>query len=250
MADFRELRLTSPHMRGREVEVAEHRLHNNRYGEFYKPPHTDGVYGPEVADATKQAKYKLGFPGPHVDRHYDAALDARLANERPLGALYALRRRARQKPPKPKGGDVFAKALAIGLKQQGVHESPPGSNRVKYTAWYGVVGSWCAMFESWCFDQAGWAAWRYAYVPNILAAAYHHEDDMRVVNVEHARGCKTDLALWHFAPSDHYPNHVSFVLDINGSTVRSLDGNTNNDGEVAIRTRPESLVQHFVHVEH
>jgi len=57
MADFRELRLTSPHMRGREVELAQHRLHNNRYGEFYKPSHTDGVYGPETAAATKHAKY-------------------------------------------------------------------------------------------------------------------------------------------------------------------------------------------------
>src|SRR5205085_3819534 len=88
MADFRELRLTSPHMRGREVELAQHRLHNNRYGEFYKPSHTDGVYGPETAAATKHAKYALGFPGSQITLRYDIELDLRLTGERPPAAMY------------------------------------------------------------------------------------------------------------------------------------------------------------------
>ncbi|WP_423058718.1 peptidoglycan-binding protein [Brevibacterium linens] len=45
--------------------------------------------------------------------------------------------------------------IKIARSQIGVKESPAGSNRVKYTAWYPMIGPWCAMFVSWCADQAG-----------------------------------------------------------------------------------------------
>src|SRR6187399_2841812 len=37
-------------------------------------------------------------------------------------------------------------------------ESPAGSNRTKYGAWFGVDGKpWCEIFDQWLFNQAGLA---------------------------------------------------------------------------------------------
>lgn len=44
--------------------------------------------------------------------------------------------------------------LKVARSQLGVKESPSGSNRVKYTAWYPMIGPWCAMFISWCAAKA------------------------------------------------------------------------------------------------
>lgn len=46
--------------------------------------------------------------------------------------------------------------LDVARSQLGVRESPPGSNRVMYNDWAGVVpGPWCAAFVCWVLDQAG-----------------------------------------------------------------------------------------------
>ena len=46
--------------------------------------------------------------------------------------------------------------LAAARGQLGVTESPKGSNRTPFGAWYGLDGyPWCMMFVQWCFDQAG-----------------------------------------------------------------------------------------------
>ena len=49
-----------------------------------------------------------------------------------------------------------ADVVAVANREVGVLERPV--NRSKYGAWYGLDGqAWCAMFVSWCFDQAGGA---------------------------------------------------------------------------------------------
>lgn len=53
------------------------------------------------------------------------------------------------------GGVTKDKVLARARSQLGITESPMGSNRTKYTSWYGMVGPWCAMFVSWVFHQEG-----------------------------------------------------------------------------------------------
>lgn len=84
-------------------------------------------------------------------------------------------------PPPPSAGTVRGAALAKAKTQIGVKESPPDSNQVKYCDWYGMVGPWCAMFATWCFelgaDDVGKDSpsfvrgSRYAYVPYIVADA-------------------------------------------------------------------------------
>lgn len=50
----------------------------------------------------------------------------------------------------------LSKALEIARMELGVCEDPPGSNRTKYGAAYGLDGQpWCVMFLWWCFREAG-----------------------------------------------------------------------------------------------
>jgi cell wall-associated NlpC family hydrolase len=49
---------------------------------------------------------------------------------------------------------VGERALAEALRQLGVRESPPGSNRTPFGRWFGVDGvPWCAIFASYCFER-------------------------------------------------------------------------------------------------
>ena len=46
--------------------------------------------------------------------------------------------------------------LDIARGELGTTESPTGSNKTKYGAWYGLNGQpWCMIFIQWCFDRAG-----------------------------------------------------------------------------------------------
>ena len=48
----------------------------------------------------------------------------------------------------------FAAAQAA-VQEVGTAEYPPGSNKVKYTIWYGLNGfPWCAQFVSWVYNRA------------------------------------------------------------------------------------------------
>ena len=50
--------------------------------------------------------------------------------------------------------------LELARRQLGVKEDPPGSNKVKYNAWYygrevsGAAYPWCMVFVQWVFDRA------------------------------------------------------------------------------------------------
>jgi hypothetical protein len=43
----------------------------------------------------------------------------------------------------------------FAARENGVKEDPAGSNRVKYSEWYGIIGPWCAMFCSYVLYFAG-----------------------------------------------------------------------------------------------
>lgn len=49
-----------------------------------------------------------------------------------------------------------SKLVAMAATQVGYEESPRGSNKSKFGAWYGMnAAPWCAMFVSWCFYKCG-----------------------------------------------------------------------------------------------
>src|SRR5215831_3268304 len=84
---------------------------------------------------------------------------------------------AHQPPPSQK--TKRQQALELATTQLGVKESPAESNQVKYASWYGMIGPWCAMFCTWCYDSSGGPGSpsfdrnqaRYSYVPYVLSDA-------------------------------------------------------------------------------
>jgi hypothetical protein len=135
--------------------------------------------------------------------------------------------------------------LAIARDELGTTESPPNSNCVKYSRWYPMNGSpWCAMFVSWCLDQAGIAGYKHAYTPT-GAERFRQQDRWFTAHPEPG-----DLVYYDFPPHERI-EHVGFVVRDNGDgTITTIEGNTSagddgsqsNGGGVFRRRRSTTLV--------
>jgi CHAP domain len=132
-------------------------------------------------------------------------------------------------PPLSKGD----KAAAYALGQQGVHESPWGSNRGsdvhRYQSSTGAYGAaWCASFFWYCWQQAG-------YKGATSAGAWDSTDNhgTRIPTISKAEvgdGVSFDVG----------DGHIGMYLSHNKSTVKTVDGNTSD--QVAVRERPLSSI--------
>jgi hypothetical protein len=116
--------------------------------------------------------------------------------------------------------------------QLGVVEKPSYSNRTPYTAWYGLVGPWCAMFVSWVFHHAGHPLPKirttkgFAYCPDIVAWAKRN-GTWRPSSSGYTpkRG---DIVLFDFIGR---PSHVGIVTGLTkDGRVATIEGNTNAAG--------------------
>jgi len=54
--------LSNPYMRGKVVRDAQYQLKHNRFKVDFRPGERDGVFGEATAQASKRAKYYLGYP--------------------------------------------------------------------------------------------------------------------------------------------------------------------------------------------
>lgn len=243
------------------VRIAQKRLHGwgqSKFESFHPGPVT-GKFNEETAAACHRARYFLGFPRRRLYRKYNQRLDALITKRRPLPVLYRLRRRRRLKQANaPSAADIRAKALNIARSQLGTRESPSGSNRVKYSVAYGVIGPWCAMFVSWCFVQAGSKTAfrmgsRFSFVPFIVSAARSGSFGLRTVHWVDARPGDLVCYDWeHNGTADH----IGILEQRTGSSsFNAIEGNTaigndSNGGEVMRRNRFVNQVQAFVRMEH
>lgn len=240
---MRTLTLTSPPMRGPEVVHAQRML--NSAG-FAAGP-MDGIFGEQTGRACSAAKWALGYANKDVKPIYGDLLDDYLAGRKKQSLL--MRNRAANRRKKETLGE---KALRIGRQYIGTKESPPGSNRVMFSEWYGIIGAWCAMFVTFCFVEAGSKGFkrgeRWAYCPFMLDDARHNRNGLTLVQ----RGTERagDIALFGFGGV--VAKHVGIVVTVNhnNATFISLEGNTSVDsdsdgGEVQIRTRNISDVIAF-----
>ena len=129
---------------------------------------------------------------------------------------------------------------AIG--ELGYSENPPNSNNQKYGEWYGMKSvAWCAIFVSWCFDQAGVPLGHIDsdkgmhYTPSALA---HFKASGELT----AKPVKGDLVFFDWQ-LDGKVDHVGiFLQDNDKMTFMSIEGNTaigndSNGGAVMIRQR-------------
>lgn len=244
--------LTTPYMTGKPVVDAQYLLsgHNRFKGLApLKDSARDGVYGPVTALATKQAKFWLGYPLASCDKVFGQVLYEYLRPNdwRPLPEDYRTRRNARLKAAALTPG---LKAFKVAVGEIGYEESPYGSNRTKYGAWYGFNGvPWCAIFESWCFAQTGRSSYRYAACSLIYADAISGRNGLRRVWTPQ-RG---DVVVYNLH-GDRFA-HTAFFDKwiVDGKTFADLGGNTgsrsfNNGGAVARGTRSMDQVTAFVRV--
>ena len=126
--------------------------------------------------------------------------------------------------------------LRIAAAEIGTKESPPGSNKVKYSAWYGLTGPWCVMFVDWVFFQAG------AVLPVKTASCTALMNAAKFagtwVTSDYRPG---DVAIYDWG-GDGVPDHCGILEVVGGSSITAIEGNTavgnnSNGGEVMRRTR-------------
>lgn len=66
----RKLTLTEPLLSGADVKAAQRALRRNRFGIDFHPGTADSQFGPKTADATRLAKFLLGYPRAEVNREF------------------------------------------------------------------------------------------------------------------------------------------------------------------------------------
>lgn len=251
------LRLTTPHMKSDKVKAAQELLHHNRWGVDFRPGLSDGEYGPLTAHAALRAKYYLGYRvkasnynldfGPELHSYLVPKDDAAHA-QLPLAykARYYIRRKRRQN-----NENINLKRYNVALSQVGYHGSGWAGLCSKYASWYGLpCENWCAMFVSWCDNQAG-GHFRYSYVPFIVGDAAAGRNGLSLTSTPQ-RGRTlvcfdwTGDGLWdHVEIFDSWENS-SYMWTIGGNT-----GSTNGvpGGEVVRQVRYVGIRHAFVNIK-
>lgn len=227
------LTVTSPLTRGKPVKWAQEILaRKNILEQDFLQGAVDGQFGEQTGRACVRAKFWLGYPEKELRPTYGATLDKLLTGEAKLPASYKTRRTARLKAKKQK--PLGAKAFAALTPHMGLRENPANSNKCLFSAWYGMVGPWCAMCTTWAYVQAGSKALvrgvRYAYVPYIVADARAGRNHLSVTK-EPQRG---DLVCFDWG-RDGLFDHVGLFdqwTDRNargGGEFKTREGNTSAD---------------------
>ena len=246
---MRILKLTSPYMRGEDVKKAQRAL--QKYGAWVGK--IDGVFGPQTAAAAKQAKWMIGYHKRQCVQTYGQALHDYLTGKKKPSRLMRRRADARKVSHRP----MRERALAESVKWIGTKESPPNSNKVMFSDWYGLRGPWCAMFVTWCYTQAGSKAFdpkkaRWAYCPFMVNDARAQRNGIIVVPVDKVQ--PGDIAMFDWqgdGVSDHVgivetkPNSKGAFKCIEGNTSTSSDS---DGGAVMRRDRNKKQVQVFIRV--
>jgi|SRR5215831_4723828 len=158
---------------------------------------------------------------------------------------YAIYKGKEQPPVNPPAGKTLRqKALSQALTQLGIKESPAGSNQTKYCSWYGMVGPWCAMFVTWCYETQGDSPGfvkgsRYAYVPYVVSDAQNNRYGLSVTSSP----IPGDLVCYDWDGGDY--DHIGLFENGNSSSWSAIEGNTStsnnsNGGEVMRRSRSRS----------
>ena len=135
--------------------------------------------------------------------------------------------------------------LNIAAAELGYKESPAGSNRTKYGAWFGMNGQpWCMMFVQWVFHMAGAADMLPTRTASCGALMRAAENKGMLVRGDYQPG---DIPIFDF-PGGAETDHCGFVHDVTPEGLICIEGNTAqgndaNGGQVQRRPRPLSVVK-------
>lgn len=262
----RTLGVTSPLMHGKDVEHVQRMLNGSAaatdFGNF-RPGEVDGYYGPNCGGATKRAKYWLGYKIGDIKGTYGQGLENFLSGDTHLTPAMKKRREARKK--EATAVPLRERAFKQAVSQIGTKESPADSNRVKYSYWYGIIGSWCAMFVTWCYVQAGSKrtfvkGHRYAYVPYMVGDA--RGNDYRLTRLSKDEVRRGDIVTYDWdgggqSGSMYASDHTGLFdewINKSAGTFKTVEGNTavgnnSNGGQVMRRERTMSEVSCFMRAE-
>jgi len=205
-----------------------------------------GWIGRKTFDAMRACRIPTGLP--HAGEMAMDAEAVRLFNKAYL--------KFGGEEPEVETGTLRQKALKKAITQLGVKESPPNTNRVKYTDWYGMVGPWCAMFITWSFEAVGRSpsfmkGQKYAYVPYIVSDARNKRNGL-ITTDDPIAG---DLVCFDWENDTNYDHIGIFEKWLPGShEFYCIEGNTSvsnnsNGGEVMRRTRNRAQKIVFVRVK-
>lgn len=249
MAKIRDLRLTSPHMVGKDVKSFQRTL-NERLEELgARTIIVDGDYGIATARAYRQVANLLALDQATIDqgatasarvliRHPERRTDAQKATSK-----VRIERFKKLQAQSRRGAGAM---VAWARKQVGTPEAPAGSNRgPKVSRWqreFGIDGApWCGAFVGYGLRKAAnvpvgkFVVYTPAIRANALAGTGGFVGLYRWSEVK--RG---DLVLYNFPGGegvDHVELYVGNGVTIGGNTSSGNAGSQNNGGGVYYRKR-------------
>jgi hypothetical protein len=240
--------ITSPYTHNDTIRKIQNWLKSKGY---LQGP-VDGVFGPDTARAVYRAKYWFGYDLKNLDQIAGDYFQALITGGKQPTQTMRARIDARSK--QARNQPVREKMIAEAAKWIGTKESPPNTNHVKFTAWYGMVGPWCAMFVTWCGVTVNSKAFvrgqRYAYVPYVVNDGRAGRNGLAVTY----KPLKGDLVCFDWN-GDKIADHIGFFDHwiTQGKEFATIEGNTavgndSNGGEVMRRNRTMGTVQAFIHV--
>jgi hypothetical protein len=249
----RTLKLTSPAMRGTDVERFQKDL-NAELGRW-KVPHrldVDGIYGTATRDTAKSVCYGLGMKSPVLEHGATPAVRSKVRH-RKLTTMEIVRFHAREewrgryRRRYESPAHAINAAVAFARSMVGISEDPPGSNTgPKIDAWQKACGvhaaPWCGCFVNACLVAGGFPDQEWLrYCPWIEGRARAGEGGWLWTPTAQ-RG---DLALY----GTGIAGHVGLVTDlgaswrdretVEGNTSNGPGGSQSNGGIVAIRHREQ-----------
>lgn len=264
----RQLRRTTPFMHGDDVRRVQHVLKLK----------VDGEFGPATASAVAAWKRRAGYPSDRILPVLGITGQQYLFGIKPLPLAFRMRAKTRAKAAQKAAAvePVRIKAMKtmIAWANNGVKESPAGTNRVpdlqnlaasmKLSSFYVNMGwPWCAFAAMLAALRHGSKTAEYGlrkgkfnalYTPDILYHAGRNNYGMKIVGASQAK--PGDFVMINFPGGDPRVDHIGMVTKspVNG-WVETVEGNTSaagsqdNGGAVLRKNRPLSQVSAFIRYE-
>jgi peptidoglycan hydrolase-like protein with peptidoglycan-binding domain len=265
---YRQLRRTTPFMRGDDVHKVQHYLKLKK----------DGVFGPATASAVAAWKRRAGYPASHINPLIGVTGQQYLFGTRRLPVAFKIRAKSRAKAAKKavavRPARLKAMDLMVAWANSGVMESPSNSNKVptlqalsrslNLSSFYTNMGwPWCAFAVMLAALRHGSKTATYGlrrgkfnalYTPDILYHAARNNYGMKIVGASQAE--PGDFVMINFPGGDPRVDHVGIVTKspVNG-WVQTVEANTSavgsqdNGGAVLRKNRPLSQVSAFIRYE-
>jgi peptidoglycan hydrolase-like protein with peptidoglycan-binding domain len=238
--------LTTPHMEGDDVKIAQQLLVDNGY--LKGQDQVDGEFGPLTAQACYRAQYWLGYATPK--QAFGAPLEKLLSGK--AQPSEAAKKRIEERRAEQEASPLRERALAEMEKFVGLAENPLGSNIVpEINGWWGSGNvAWCARTVTKAYVNAGSKAFvrgrRYEYVPTIVGDARAGRNNL-AVTLEPKPG---DLVCYDWDGSNFATgnNHIGMFQSGTSGRFSTIEGNVDSRCGVHNRTSRSAKRIVFVHV--